>query len=54
VTEAYFVWRRRLRLKNKIQSVRCKVQNFVKTLQLRDGSEVLVEVRVTPLDDGGV
>ena len=32
---------------------RVKPKLFAGTLKLKDGSEFLVEIRVTPLDDGG-
>ncbi len=54
MSAAWFAWRRRLRLKKQVDSVRSRIQSFAKTFRLKDGSEVLVEVRVTPLDDGGV
>jgi hypothetical protein len=33
---------------------RYKARSFTGTLKLRDGSEFLVEIRISPLDDGGV
>jgi hypothetical protein len=33
---------------------RSKARSFAGTLKLRDGSEFLVEIRISPLDDGGV
>ena len=31
-----------------------KARSFAGTLKLKDGSEFLVEIRISPLDDGGV
>ena len=36
------------------EAKRRKGRFFAGTLRLEDGSEFLVEVRVSPLDDGGV
>ncbi len=33
---------------------RNRPRSFAVTLKLKDGSEFLVEIRISPLDDGGV